>query len=63
LKAEALLEEDKRLSVSDKAVIKVLMLVVSAMMKRLGVNSKNSSKPGGQVGHQGRTLEKVETPV
>ena len=64
-----------------KASIEVLLLLISILVSRLGLNSKNSSKPpstdlnrnkksrktgerkpGGQPGHKGKTLQKVEDP-
>lgn len=85
-KAKCLLKEEKHVSPAMRGIVEVLIFLVAALMKRLGVNSKNSSKPpsqdlnrerkkkkrkengeenrkpGGQTGHKGKTLEKVENP-
>lgn len=79
--AKAALNEDKSLSSSSKATFDLLLLVVSLLVNRLGLNSRNSSKPpssdpnrpkklrqktgkkpGGQKGHKGATLEKIDDP-
>lgn len=79
--AKALLEQEKDLSPAIKATMKMLILVVQLFVSRLGLNSRNSSKPpstdpnrpkkqtkksdnkpGGQKGHLGQTLEKVDKP-
>ena len=76
-----LLEEDKALSPALRSMIEMLMLIVTLLVNRLGLDSRNSSKPpstdpnrlrksrqkgkkkaGGQRGHIGTTLEKVEDP-
>lgn len=78
---EKLLEQEKDLSPASRAMFEVLILVITLLANRLGLNSKNSSKPpstdpnrqktpkkntgkkiGGQEGHQGKTLQKVEDP-
>ena len=80
--AKQLLEQEKDLSPAVKATMNVLILVVKLFADRVGLNSRNSSKPpstdpnrpketttkksnnkpGGQEGHTGSTLEKVDTP-
>ena len=76
-----LIDAEIDLSPALKASIDVLLLLVSILLNRLGLNSKNSSKPpstdpnrkkksrktsdrkpGGQPGHNGKTLHKVEVP-
>ena len=42
---QKLLEQDKKISNSLKAAISVLLILVKALTNRLGLNSKNSSKP------------------
>lgn len=42
---QKLLEEDKAISNSLKAAISVLLILVNILINRLGLNSKNSSKP------------------
>jgi transposase len=81
-KARELLKKEKDLSPAFKSVFEVLILLVSLLVNRLGLNSRNShippskeplrhrrtkspgrrKKPGGQKGHAGTTLEKIETP-
>lgn len=75
------LAEDTEMSPTTRSLIEVLVLIVSLMANRLGLNSSNSSKPpssdpnrkkkprkksgkkpGGQKGHKGSRLEKVDTP-
>jgi len=80
--AREILKEEKNLSPAFKAIVEVLILVVSLLTNRLGRNSRNSSKPpsqdpnrerkskskgekrkpGGQAGHPGTTLQKIDTP-
>jgi transposase len=77
-----LLENERDLSPSLKAALEVLILLVSLLLNRTTLNSKNSSKPpstdlnreksskegrssrkpGGQKGHIGTTLQKVNDP-
>ena len=76
-----MLEEDQSVSPALKASIDLLLLLVTLLVNRLGLNSSNSSKPpssdpnrlkkkkepgsrkpGGQKGHNGTTLTKVDTP-
>jgi len=79
--ARNLIREDKELSVSSKSMFELLILIITLLAHRLGLNSRNSSKPpssdpnrkkepksrtdkkaGGQNGHVGTTLKKVDTP-
>ena len=76
-KAKKLLAQEKDLS----SVIEVLLMLVSALLNQITLNSKNSSKPlssdpnrkkntrnksnkpaGGQKGHVGKTLKKIDDP-
>ena len=76
-----LIAAESNLSPALKASIEVLLLLISILVNRLGLNSKNSSKPpstdpnrikkagkagerkpGGQPGHKGKTLQKVNDP-
>ncbi len=76
-----LVAKESDLSPALKASIDMLLLLVSILVNRLGLNSKNSSKPpstdpnrtkkprtnnnrkpGGQPGHDGKTLRKVDNP-
>ena len=76
-----LLDEDQSVSPALKASIELLLLLVTLLLNRLGLNSSNSSKPpssdpnrvkkkkepgpkkpGGQKGHNGTTLKKVDSP-
>lgn len=78
---EDLLKQEKDLSPASRAMFEVLVLVITLLVNRLGLNSKNSSKPpssdpnrkktttknkgnkiGGQDGHQGTTLQKIDNP-
>ena len=81
-RAEKLLEEDKSISPAVKTMFKLLIVLVSILMGRLNINSKNSSKPpsedknrkrgskkeksekkaGGQKGHVGTKLKKIDNP-
>ncbi len=80
-KVKRLLGEEKTLSPALKSTIEMLVLIVSLLINRLGLNSQNSSKPpssdlnrprqnrksgnrkiGGQQGHIGSTLKKVDEP-
>lgn len=81
-KARQLLQKEKGLSPAFKALVEVLILLVSILTNRLGLNSRNShippskeplryrrtkspcrrKKPGGQKGHDGTTLEKIDDP-
>lgn len=76
-----LLQEDSSVSPAVKSSIEVLLLLITLLLNRLGLNSSNSSKPpssdpnrkkdkkkrgdkkqGGQKGHKGATLQKVDNP-
>lgn len=76
-----LLDEEQNVSPAFKASIELLLLLVTVLINRLGLNSSNSSKPpssdpnrkkkkkersrnrpGGQEGHEGTTLKKVDKP-
>jgi transposase len=76
-----LLEEEKALSPALRSMIEMLLLIVTLLVNRLGLDSRNSSnspstdpnrprkpkqkgtkKAGGQRGHIGTTLKKVEDP-
>jgi len=80
-KAQYLLETEINISPALKASIELLLLLISILVNRIRLNSKNSSKPpsmdpdrkkklnpkrdrkaGGQTGHDGKTLHKVENP-
>lgn len=75
------LMEKEKLSPAMKSALQVILLLVKILLDRMGLNSKNSSKPpssdpnrkktlkgaggkkrGGQKGHVGKTLQKVENP-
>ena len=75
------MREDKQMSAATKTMFEVLILIITLLVNRLGVNSTNSSKPpstdpnrkrksqkkkerkpGGQKGHVGTTLQKVDNP-
>lgn len=80
-KAQATVREDKQMSASTKTMFEVLILIITLLVNRLGLNSTNSSKPpstdqnrkrkdqkktgkkpGGQKGHTGTTLQRVDNP-
>jgi transposase len=80
-KAQALIHQDEQMSAATKAIVEVLILLISLLANRLNLNSTNSSKPpsadpnrqkkpkpktgknkGGQKGHVGITLKKVDDP-
>jgi len=80
-KAQLLVREDKQLSEATKSMFEILILIITLLANRLGLNSRNSSKPpsadpnrkkeprqktgkkiGGQNGHVGTTLKKVDNP-
>jgi len=80
-KAQGIIREDKQLSASTKAIVEILILIISLLANRLNLNSANSSKPpssdpnrkkqpktksdkkqGGQKGHAGTTLKKIDDP-
>lgn len=76
-----MLEEDPNVSPALKSSFELLLLLITLLLNRLGLNSENSSKPpssdpnrerkkkknngnkkGGQKGHKGTTLQKVDNP-
>ena len=79
---KTLLDAEKDLSPAFKSALTLLLVLVSLLLNRITLNSKNSSKPpsadpnrkkvkkknnsnkkpGGQNGHKGSTLEKVDDP-
>jgi transposase len=80
-KAQIVVREDKQLSSAARSMFEILILIVTLLVNRLGLNSTNSSKPpssdpnrkkqsrkktgkkaGGQIGHVGTTLHKVDNP-
>ena len=80
-KVQALIREDKQLSVATKSMFEILILIITLLANRLNLNSTNSSKPpssdpnrkkrpksktgkkaGGQKGHVGTTLKKIDAP-
>lgn len=80
-RAQKLIAEDQHISESTKSMFEILILVITLLANRLGLNSTNSSKPpssdpnrkkqpksstgrkaGGQQGHIGITLKKVDDP-
>ncbi|RPI71296.1 MAG: IS66 family transposase [Desulfobacteraceae bacterium] len=80
-RAQKLIAEDQHMSESIKSMFEILILVITLLAGRLGLNSTNSSKPpssdpnrkkrsksstgkkaGGQQGHVGVTLKKVDDP-
>jgi transposase len=80
--ARELLAKEKNISSALKSVIELLLMIIILLVNRLGLNSKNSSKPpstdpnrkkwskqpnsnkkaGGQPGHTGARLSKVNDP-
>jgi transposase len=80
-RAQKLIAEDQQMSEATKSMFEILILVITLLANRLGLNSTNSSKPpssdpnrkkrkkggtgrkaGGQQGHVGVTLKKVDDP-
>lgn len=80
-RVKTLIAEEEHMSPALKSSLELLLLLVSLLLNRLGLNSKNSSKPpsadpnrkkesraqgnrkpGGQLGHQGTTLQPVADP-
>ena len=79
---EDLIEKEKSISPALKAAIKILVTLMTIVIGRLNINSKNSSKPpsedkdrkrgsnrkksekkpGGQDGHIGARLKKIDNP-
>ncbi len=79
--ARQLIEDEADLSPALRSSLEILLLLVTLLMHRLGLNSSNSSRPpssdpdrkrkaragskkpgGGQKGHIGTTLVKVDDP-
>ncbi len=75
------MKDDPGMSQATRSLIELLVLIVTLLLHRLGLNSRNSSKPpstdpnrikptrtrtgkkrGGQPGHEGTTLIKVDNP-
>jgi len=44
-KAQAVVREDKQLSAATKSMFEILILIITLLVNRLGLNSTNSSKP------------------
>ena len=80
-RAQKLIAQDQQVSDATKSMFEILILVITLLANRLGLNSTNSSKPpssdpnrkkratastdkkaGGQKGHVGATLKKVDDP-
>ncbi len=80
-KVEKFLKEEKDVSPAVKSMFELLLVIVTLLVNRLNLNSRNSSKPpskdpnrkrilktkgerkpGGQKGHNGTTLKKVDNP-
>ncbi len=80
-KVETVLSEEKGLSPAIKSVVELLVLLITLLVSRLNLDSRNSSKPpasdpnrkkvsrtkgdkkaGGQKGHVGVTLQKIDDP-
>jgi transposase len=80
-KAQKIIAEDRHMSEATKSMFEILILIITLLANRLGLNSTNSSKPpasdpnrkkrsknstgkkaGGQHGHIGVTLKKVDDP-
>ena len=80
-KAQILIREDKQLSAATKSMFEILILIITLLVNRSNLNSRNSSKPpssdpnrkkrpksktgkkpGGQKGHAGTTLKKIDDP-
>ena len=76
--ARKLLETDKKISPAVRAMFNMLLMIITLLAGKLGLNSQNSSKPpssdlnrkkktgnnkpGGQPGRVGKNLEPVENP-
>lgn len=52
--AERILSEEKGISSSVQSIIRVLLMVVTLLINRLGLNSRNSSKPPSKDGKRKR---------
>ena len=80
-KAQGIIRDDKHLSPAVAAMFEIMILIITLLANRLGLNSTNSSKPpssdpnrkkkpkpktgkktGGQRGHIGTTLKRVDDP-
>ena len=80
-KAQGIIRDDKHLSPAVVAMFEIMILIITLLANRLGLNSTNSSKPpssdpnrkkkpkpktgkktGGQRGHIGTTLKRVDDP-
>jgi len=79
-RAQKLIAEDQQMCEATKSMCEILILVITLLANRLGLNSTNSIKPplsdpyrkrrensntgrtGGQQGHVGVTLKKVDAP-
>jgi transposase len=80
-RAQKLIAEDHQISDATRSMFEILILVITLLANRLGLNSTNSSKPpssdpnrkkrakastgnkaGGQQGHVGVTLQKIDDP-
>lgn len=83
-RAKEMAASDKTLPPSVRSVIELLVLIIELMLRRLNMNSRNSSVPpsrdprrerrgkvvpgqrkrkaGGQRGHKGETIERVDNP-
>lgn len=52
-KAKTMLEEDKQISPGLRAMVEMLLMIVVMLTGRMGLNSKNSSKPpSSDLNHQ-----------
>ncbi|MBL4901234.1 IS66 family transposase [Desulfotalea psychrophila] len=56
--AAKLIAEDKGLSPATKSLLEVLVLIITLMVNRLNLNSKNSSKPPSTDPHRQKTSKK-----
>ena len=80
-KAETVLSSEKELSPAVRSLVELQVLLITLLVGRINLNSRNSSKPpssdpnrkkesrtkgdkkaGGQKGHVGVTLQKVNNP-
>ena len=60
-KAKKLLAQEKRISPAFKAVIEILLIIVSLMVERLSKNSRNSSIPPSQDPNRAKTSQADKT--
>ena len=51
-RARKLLEEDKHITPALKSVVEILLLIITLLMNRFKLNSKNSSKPPSEDPHR-----------